>query len=193
MGCGDGCGTWSGGVVCWRDWHNCVAQANAIAFERKFRHMTPPPLISTGLQPGVPAGEEPSRFNGLAPAPGLRSLKRFHPSASVPTRLKPSASERAMGFARANCQSGGLTTISRRVSRAATTPRSRRARQRPRSGRSQGNFRQSRPGCAVPRPSFRDESDLREGLRQEVVPCDAAAFMLHFSQVENVVARLQGA
>jgi hypothetical protein len=31
--------------------------------------MTFRPLISTGLQPGVPAGEEPSRFNGLALVP----------------------------------------------------------------------------------------------------------------------------
>ena len=53
--------------------------------------MTQPPLISTGLQPGVPAGEEPSRFNGLAPVSGPKPLKRFQPAASAPTRLKPGA------------------------------------------------------------------------------------------------------
>ena len=55
--------------------------------------MTPPPLISTGLQPGVPAGEEPSRFNGLAPASGLKPMKRFQPCPTSPTRLKPDANE----------------------------------------------------------------------------------------------------
>lgn len=53
------------------------------------------PLISTGLQPGVPAGGEPSRFNGLAPASGLKPLKRFQPRPSPPTRLKPGANESA--------------------------------------------------------------------------------------------------
>ncbi len=40
--------------------------------------MKPFLLISTGLQPGVPVGEEPSRFNGLATVSGLKPLKRFH-------------------------------------------------------------------------------------------------------------------
>ena len=57
--------------------------------------MTPPPPISTGLQPGVPAGEEPSRFNGLAPVSGLKPLKRIQPRSSSETRLKPGANERA--------------------------------------------------------------------------------------------------
>ena len=55
--------------------------------------MTPPPLISTGLQPGAPASEEPSRFNGLAPVSGLKPLKRFQPLPSPTTRLKPGANE----------------------------------------------------------------------------------------------------
>ena len=65
--------------------------------------MTPPPLISTGLQPGVPAGEEPSRFNGLAPASGLKPLKRFHLLSSPHTRLKPGANEIAR-LAIGNCR-----------------------------------------------------------------------------------------
>ena len=56
--------------------------------------MTLPSLISTGLQPGVPAGEEPSRFNGLAPVSGLKPLKRFHLLSLSTTRLKPGANER---------------------------------------------------------------------------------------------------
>lgn len=62
--------------------------------------MKPPPLISTGLQPGVPAGEEPSRFNGLAPVSGLKPLKRFQPRSSSPTRLKPGANEKHNWLAR---------------------------------------------------------------------------------------------
>ncbi|KAF0173524.1 MAG: hypothetical protein FD161_3818 [Limisphaerales bacterium] len=62
--------------------------------------MTPSLLISTGLQPGVPVGEEPSRFNGLAPASGLKPLKRFHPRPSPPTRLKPGANEKNNWLAR---------------------------------------------------------------------------------------------
>lgn len=54
-------------------------------------HQTP--LISTWLQPGVPAGEESSRFNGLAPASGQQPLKRFHRRRSSHTRLKPVANE----------------------------------------------------------------------------------------------------
>ena len=72
--------------------------------------MTLLPSISTGLQPGVPAGEEPSRFNGLAP---VKPLKRFHPSASAPTRLKPGANENEAGFLHASCQPGGLPELSR--------------------------------------------------------------------------------
>ena len=56
--------------------------------------MTPPPLISTRLQPGAPAGEEPSRFTGLAPVSGLKPLKRFQPRPLPTTRLKPGANER---------------------------------------------------------------------------------------------------
>jgi len=60
----------------------------------------PPPLLSTGLQPGVPAGEEPSRFNGLAPVSGLKPLKRFQARSSHPTRLEPGANEKANWLAR---------------------------------------------------------------------------------------------
>ncbi len=60
--------------------------------------MTPFPLISPGLQPGVPAGEEPSRFNSLAPMTGLKPLKRFQQLSSPTTRLKPGANGR--NFAR---------------------------------------------------------------------------------------------
>lgn len=55
--------------------------------------MTFRPLISTGLQPGVLAGEEPSRFNGLAPVSGPRPLNRFHPRRSSRAQLKPDANE----------------------------------------------------------------------------------------------------
>jgi hypothetical protein len=64
--------------------------------------MTLSSLISTGLQPRVPAGEEPSRFNGLAPVSGLKPLKRFQPRSSPPTRLKPGANEMAR-LAIGNC------------------------------------------------------------------------------------------
>ena len=57
--------------------------------------MTSSPLISTPLQPGVPAGEEPSRFNGLALVSRLKPLKRFHQLPSPYTRLKRGANETA--------------------------------------------------------------------------------------------------
>ena len=57
--------------------------------------MKPFLLISTGLQPGVPADDEPSRFNGLASVSELKPLKRFHQLSSPTTRLKPGANEMA--------------------------------------------------------------------------------------------------
>ena len=55
--------------------------------------MKSPPLISTVLQPGAPAGEEPCRFNGMAPMSGMKPLKRFQPHSSLATWLKPGANE----------------------------------------------------------------------------------------------------
>ena len=46
--------------------------------------MTLGPLISTGLQPGVTVGEEPSRFNGLAPVPH----SSHHPQGENPRSAK---------------------------------------------------------------------------------------------------------
>ena len=80
------------------------------------------PLISTGLQPGVPAGEEPSRFNGLVPASGLKPLKRFHLLWSLHTRLKPGANEKTLASVRMRCQPGGLPAISRGLRSEATIP-----------------------------------------------------------------------
>ena len=47
------------------------------------------------------------------PSAGVKPLKRFHPSASAPTRLKPGANENEAGFLHASCQPGGLPELSR--------------------------------------------------------------------------------
>jgi hypothetical protein len=59
---------------------------------------TAAPLISTGLQPGVSAREEGSRFNGFlssasAPCP-VKTVETVLPSKLAYTRLKPGANER---------------------------------------------------------------------------------------------------